>query len=122
MLPKSMLVLSAGLLLNAIVSCKTSTSSEKMIVGTWVPVSSQAVPETGMKIKFLENKIGIAEMDGQKAQARDSITYEIKNDGKLLVTRERSGKVQEVQIIKVDEKELVLFSKDMGDTIRMKRQ
>lgn len=109
------------LFVTAIVSCKSHTTQDKL-VGTWIPVSSEAVNGTDIRVKFLANKIGVAERKGRKTEANDSITYEIKNDGKLLVTTEHAGKVEELEIIKLDDKELQLHSKNAGDTFKLVRE
>ena len=114
--------LAAGILLSACVISCGSASRDKLIIGTWSPVGPDGKADPALKIRFLENKIGVAERQGHPPGADDSITYEIKNEGKLLVTTERSGKVEEVEIIELNEKSLVFYGEKMGDTMKLVRQ
>lgn len=108
-------------LITSIIACKSNSTQDK-IVGTWIPVNTGGANGMDIKIKFLQNKVGVAERKGLKPSSSDSITYEIKNNGKLLVTTERSGKVEEIEIIKLDDKELLMHSKNAGDTFRLIRE
>jgi hypothetical protein len=102
------------------ISCNND-SREKLIVGTWVIVSPGG-DMAGMKVKFLANKIGVAVRKDEVPGSGDSVTYEIKNEGKLLVTTERSGRIEEVEILELTRKDLTIVTKDRGDTIKLARE
>lgn len=102
-------------------SCN-SNSRENPIVGTWIPIRTDDRNAAGMSIRFLENNIGIAEFKGEQPQPGDTVTYEIKNEGKLLVTTEKSGRVEEMEIIELTNKNLILFSKMQRDTMKLTRK
>lgn len=104
-----------------LISCNTA-SKENLIVGTWLPVDPSGINAPQMKIRFLSNKIAVAERKGQEPGPSDSVSYEIKNDGKTLVTTERSGRIDEMEILKLTNKELVLYPKKGQDTIKLLRE
>ncbi len=114
--------LCAGLLLSFFnVSCK-STSSKELIVGKWIPATSGKDDLPKMKVKFLANKTGVAEFEGQTPSPSDTVKYEIKNEGKTLVTTENSGRVEEMEILELNDKKLTLLSKERKDTLRFTRE
>lgn len=99
----------------------SSNAKDNLIVGTWIPVNPAAINSTEIKIKFLANHIGVAERKGKTPESRDSITYEIRNNGKILFTKENSGRTEEMDIVELSNKNLILLSKKTGDTLRMVR-
>lgn len=121
MLKKTFLKNISILILIFLISCNTKTR-ENLIVGTWLPIAPAGINAPQMHIKFLANKIAVAERNGQKPSPSDSVIYEIKNEGKTLVTTEKSGRIDEVEIVKLTAKDLILFSKKNQDTIRLIRE
>ena len=102
-----------------LISC---TSNESRIIGTWVPLGDSGQENPDLKIHFKKDHYIYAENIYDKEKSRDSISYEIKNDGKLLVTKEQSGKIDELVILELTDKNLVMHpKKDNKDTIRFVR-
>lgn len=103
-----------------LISCN---SKEKMILGTWIPLGPDGKKSTEMKIQFLDNNKVVAHSSYDSGRTKDSISYEIKNEGKLLVTKDKTGRIDELVIIELSGKNLTMCLKSDGkDTIRFVKE
>lgn len=107
-------------LVTSIVSCKSSP--QEKIIGTWIlldPPDSRKSPKD--RLKFLPNKIAVTVWAGSEPNPRDSVTYEIKNNGKTLVTTNNSGKIEELEIVELTDKNLKIARKN-GNILNLVRE
>ena len=100
-------------------SCNTQ-SNQKLIIGNWIPFIPEAKGDE--RILFLENNIAVSTRLNKVPESDDSIHYKISDDGKILTTTEKNGRIEELEIIKLSKTDLVLFRKSEKDTLRLKRE
>jgi hypothetical protein len=122
MLKKLTGVMMTALLSASIISCNSGSAKQNLIVGSWKPMDPAEAAASKLKLVFLENKTAIVQIEGRMPTASDSATYEIKNAGKILATKERSGKVEELQILELTDNKLVLVSKGRTDTMKLAKE
>lgn len=94
---------------------------KNLLAGTWKPMNPEEAMASKMTIQFLENKTAVIKIEGRAPRGEDSATYEIKNQGKMLSTKDKSGKVENVQILELTDKKLVILSAGKGDTMKLVR-
>ncbi len=103
------------------IACNAN-DKRSLIIGTWTPLNPSAINAPEMHISFLTDGIGVAAEKGKEPASIDTISYTIKNNGELLVVKERSGNIEEMRIIELTDKALTLISRKRGDTIRLIRE
>lgn len=112
------LVAFSGIILLA--SC---SSNESKLIGTWVPLGPDGKKSDMMKITFLKGNKIVSTSSFDVKDAHDTVTYALKEDGKLLVTKEKSGREDELVIVSLTDKALTMcLKKDNRDTMRFVKE
>lgn len=112
--------LAAVCLLCGLYSC---TSNDSKILGTWVPIGPDGKPSDFMTIHFLPGNKIVSSSTYDVKKINDTVTYEIKDDGKLLVTKEKSGRTDELVIVELTSQKLSMYLKnDARDTMQFEKQ
>jgi|SRR5882757_10143884 len=95
-------------------------SNQKLIVGRWIPTGADT--KSDQRIVFFEDHTAVSLTLGKQPEARDSIQYKLTDDGKTLITTEKDGKVEELNIVNLSKTDLALMRKGHDDTFRLKRE
>lgn len=101
-----------------IISCN---SKDNKMLGDWYPYENGKINKD-IKITFLDDSSIVSTKTYRNQVSVDTVSYEMKESGKLLVSREKSGRIDEMVIVELNDKMLVFHPKnDARDTMRFAR-
>ena len=117
---KTFIVLCTILL--SVISCSNPTNTNSsLILGTWLPQKNNEPVNEQMVFNKDNTLFAQSVIDGTP-KTEVIMEYEFSDDGKYLITKEKNGKKEEIEIIELTTTDLKLMRKNSLDTFHLKKK